>query len=150
MYLARSCKREIHPNSDCDLRSCNILKSLVRPARVELAAFGFVVQRSIQLSYGRTHLRVMAERGGFEPPVHLLRAYIRLAGEPIRPLWHLSTHSGISFRKPGAENIYYLLFLFPYLFPVHYTWRREQDSNPRTFRLTVFKTAAIDHSAIPP
>ena len=29
-------------------------------------------------------------------------------------------------------------------------WRREQDSNPRTFRLTVFKTAALDHSAIPP
>ena len=29
-------------------------------------------------------------------------------------------------------------------------WRREQDSNPRTFRSTVFKTAAIDHSAIPP
>ena len=29
-------------------------------------------------------------------------------------------------------------------------WRREQDSNPRTFRSTVFKTAAFDHSAIPP
>jgi hypothetical protein len=31
-------------------------------------------------------------------------------------------------------------------------WRRERDSNPRTLllRSTVFKTAAIDHSAIPP
>ena len=29
-------------------------------------------------------------------------------------------------------------------------WRRERDSNPRTFRSTVFKTAAFDHSAIPP
>ena len=28
--------------------------------------------------------------------------------------------------------------------------RRERDSNPRTFRSAVFKTAAIDHSAIPP
>jgi hypothetical protein len=29
-------------------------------------------------------------------------------------------------------------------------WRRERDSNPRTFRSTVFKTAALNHSAIPP
>ena len=29
-------------------------------------------------------------------------------------------------------------------------WRRERDSNPRTFQSTVFKTVAIDHSAIPP
>ena len=29
-------------------------------------------------------------------------------------------------------------------------WRREQDSNPRDFRPTVFKTAAFDLSAIPP
>ena len=28
--------------------------------------------------------------------------------------------------------------------------RRKQDSNPRTFRFPVFKTGAIDHSAIPP
>ncbi len=34
--------------------------------------------------------------------------------------------------------------------PVCFIWRREQDSNPRDFRPTVFKTAAIDHSAIPP
>ena len=29
-------------------------------------------------------------------------------------------------------------------------WRRERDSNPRIFRSTVFKTAALNHSAIPP
>lgn len=29
-------------------------------------------------------------------------------------------------------------------------WRRERDSNPRGFHPTVFKTVAIDHSAIPP
>ncbi len=39
--------------------------------------------------------------------------------------------------------------------PRHYDacvsrWRRERDSNPRTFRSTVFKTAALNHSAIPP
>src|SRR5215470_5075139 len=30
------------------------------------------------------------------------------------------------------------------------TWRRERDSNPRSFRTAVFKTAAFDLSAIPP
>jgi microsomal dipeptidase-like Zn-dependent dipeptidase len=29
-------------------------------------------------------------------------------------------------------------------------WRRGRDSNPRTFRSTVFKTAAINHSATSP
>jgi hypothetical protein len=32
----------------------------------------------------------MAERAGFEPAVHLLRAYNRLAGDRFRPLSHLS------------------------------------------------------------
>ena len=31
-----------------------------------------------------------------------------------------------------------------------FLWRREEDSNPRPLRAAVFKTAAIDHSAIPP
>jgi hypothetical protein len=35
-------------------------------------------------------------------------------------------------------------------YPVACGWRRERDSNPRTFRSTVFKTAAFDRSAIPP
>lgn len=29
-------------------------------------------------------------------------------------------------------------------------WRRRWDSNPRSFRLAVFKTAALNHSATPP
>ena len=29
-------------------------------------------------------------------------------------------------------------------------WRRERDSNPRAVRPLVFKTSAIDHSAISP
>ena len=32
----------------------------------------------------------MAERAGFEPAVHLLGAYNRLAGDRFRPLSHLS------------------------------------------------------------
>src|SRR5258708_6114124 len=36
------------------------------------------------------------------------------------------------------------------LFSWFLTGRRERDSNPRSFRTAVFKTAAIDHSAIPP
>jgi hypothetical protein len=31
-----------------------------------------------------------------------------------------------------------------------YWWWRERDSTPRTFRSTVFKTVALNHSAIPP
>ncbi len=54
------------------------------------------------------------------------RTYIalnRLAGGPIRPLWHLPRMS---------------------------LWRRGRDSNPRTFRSTVFKTAALSRSATSP
>src|SRR5689334_15950742 len=46
----------------------------------------------------------------------------RLAGGPVRPLWHL---------------------------PIE-TERRGRDSNPRSFRSAVFKTAAIDRSATSP
>ena len=63
---------------------------------------------------------------GIRTPGTPFEAYNRLAGDRFQPLSHLS----------ASES--------------DFIWRREQDSNPRTFRLTVFKTAAFDLSAIPP
>ena len=40
---------------------------LVRPERFELPTSWFVARRSIQLSYGRTFHKHLAEREGFEP-----------------------------------------------------------------------------------
>ena len=57
------------------LSQVNPLTIMVRPEGFEPSTFGFVVRRSIQLSYGRA-MQKMAERGGFEPPVHLLRRTI--------------------------------------------------------------------------
>ena len=36
-----------------------LIKSMVRPARLERAACGFEVRRSIQLSYGRTAVLIL-------------------------------------------------------------------------------------------
>ncbi len=39
----------------------------------------------------------LAERAGFEPAVHLLGAYNRLAGDRFRPLSHLSVFGSLIF-----------------------------------------------------
>ena len=43
---------------------------------------------------------ILAERAGFEPAVEVYSPYNRLAGGPIRPLWHLSGKAG----KAGGLN----------------------------------------------
>ena len=66
--------------------------------------------------------RGVAEEEGFEPSVQL----------PIRHISNVlvsATHPLLRSRT---------------------AWRRERDSNPRSSRLTVFKTAGLNHSPIPP
>ena len=66
--------------------------------------------------------RSVAEEEGFEPSVQL----------PIRHISNVlvsATHPLLRSRT---------------------AWRRERDSNPRSSRLTVFKTAGLNHSPIPP
>ena len=65
----------------------------------------------------------LAEKEGFEPSRQLSHP-TPLAGEPLRPLGYFST----------------IL-----------SWRRERDSNPRCLSASlVFKTSALNHSAISP
>jgi hypothetical protein len=72
---------------------------------------------------------------------------IRTRGTPLKGVQSLSRRS-LSATQPSLRNSIFSISRFG---PSgRCIWRREQDSNPRTFRSTVFKTAAIDHSAIPP
>ena len=65
----------------------------------------------------------MAEKEGFEPSRQLSHP-TPLAGEPLRPLGYFS---------------------------ISRFWRRERDSNPRCLAASlVFKTSALNHSAISP
>src|SRR4030042_551940 len=73
---------------------------------------------------------------------------IRTRGTPLKGVQSLSRRS-LSATQPSLRDLFPARFLQPW--PAgHNLWRREQDSNPRTFRSTVFKTAAIEHSALPP
>ena len=74
--------------------------------------------------------RGLAEKERFELSLRFTRT-TPLAGEPLRPLGYFSTWLANAFRKGK--------------------WRRERDSNPRCLSASlVFKTSAINHSAIPP
>ena len=73
--------------------------------------------------------------------------YLILGTHNSRILMNRITHYWTEGRKkPAISNGFLYFFGLSWIM----NWRREQDSNPRTFRSTVFKTAAIDHSAIPP
>ena len=55
-----------------------------------------------KLTKATQSFKKLAERAGFEPAVHLLGAYNRLAGDRFRPLSHLSVFysADIKFFNP--------------------------------------------------
>ena len=66
-----------------------------------------------------------------------LLTHTRLAGGRLQPLGHLSRTLARSCQPPPMLHDERCL-------------RRRWDSNPRSFRLPVFKTGALNHSATPP
>ena len=72
----------------------------------------------------------LAQKEGFEPSRRLPQP-TPLAGEPLRPLGYFCMTDCYKIRRKK--------------------WRRERDSNPRYLTVSlVFKTSALNHSAISP
>ena len=123
---------------------------MVRPAGFEPATSASAGQRSIHLSYGR-------DKREYERPAPRWK---RLAPcETAAGTGPGSNGGERGIRTPGTfyrtHDFQSCTFSLSVISPRNRSvagkeWRRERDSNPRGFRLTVFKTAAFDRSAISP
>ena len=91
---------------------------------------------------GRSNLMgIMAEREGFEPSVEV-SPYTRLAGEHLKP-----TRSSLRIGLAVSDQIVYFYAV------MSLTWCMAEGEGfepPFPGRKAVFKTAALNHSAIPP
>jgi hypothetical protein len=104
--------------------------------------------------------RGMAERAGFEPAVHL-SAYTRLAGEHLRPTRSplrdpafggipITFNFQLQIFRPWRNTNRYMLIVTGKMCPANFLAEGVGFEPTSPFGETVFKTAAIDHSAIPP
>ncbi len=138
---------------------------MARPAGFEPATSASAGQRSIHLSYGRWFSNG-GERG-IRTPGTFYRTHdfqsCTFSHSVISPPEAADTRRAKLepcpriFLSPGEEGRARLRWLRPTpdvtkssAHSAVQIWRRERDSNPRGFRLTVFKTAAFDRSAISP